>query len=586
MVIKIPSKHIYQKENAKVIDNQIGKIGLTPKTPSLINDTQNVYNESIEDGFVQQQRQSNTIYDGSRFGGSWDWAISWVQITPTYIIKTFTIPKKYANTSILRILTGLESNDQTHIKCSFMGTRTKGYANAQGFVTFQGVVPTGVSNSIVAVDIPNSNIGRVATTVDEGVRYSFTNDDLTLTDTVDNYDLATAYSQRKTATASITLYSSDNVASATVKENSNNYEISLTILCGLMKITLGSAAANNSSVDKGIVQIPFRGTYEAYTPLKVDVSFYGDTISLNLEDNSIVVGSNDSPLSLDSNELTQFTGREVNITLTNEVIRTSPVMPDVKIYKTYVNSGDLSNLDTIWYNGSVCTVTDINDGYVGVSVYPATTEVGNQLIAMKGKEAFNVYAYKSANNQKFLDRYYGIVKQWENGKETATIRCAIADYYTFEFNALIDIWLLDEQTNECRFTVVDEGDGISTLNVGDVLKPSGGELVVTVADPEQNEYEAIITHNQGLEQEEVGARVYPRAQVSAKREYGVPMTFHIGDIVIPYTFGANGQDKPLSLNKDGTAKEFEVHGKKIIYDGAIWQELYLQEHSTSSTPPY
>lgn len=55
------------------------------------------------------------------------------------------------------------------------------------------------------------------------------------------------------------------------------------------------------------------------------------------------------------------------------------------------------------------------------------------------------------------------------------------------------------------------------------------------------------------------------------------MCFRMYDIVEPYVFGANGQDKPLSKNKDGSPKQFQVLGVKPIYDGAVWQELTLQE---------
>ena len=55
------------------------------------------------------------------------------------------------------------------------------------------------------------------------------------------------------------------------------------------------------------------------------------------------------------------------------------------------------------------------------------------------------------------------------------------------------------------------------------------------------------------------------------------MCFRMYDIVEPYVFGANGQDKPLSKNKDGSPKQFQVLGAKPIYDGAVWQELTIQE---------
>ena len=39
----------------------------------------------------------------------------------------------------------------------------------------------------------------------------------------------------------------------------------------------------------------------------------------------------------------------------------------------------------------------------------------------------------------------------------------------------------------------------------------------------------------------------------------------------------DGKDTPMSLKENGSPKEFIVRGRKIFYDGAVWQELYLQE---------
>ncbi len=55
------------------------------------------------------------------------------------------------------------------------------------------------------------------------------------------------------------------------------------------------------------------------------------------------------------------------------------------------------------------------------------------------------------------------------------------------------------------------------------------------------------------------------------------LTIPINSTVVPMSFGADGIDRPISYKKDGNAKEFIVVGSKIIYDGAVWQELYLQE---------
>lgn len=57
---------------------------------------------------------------------------------------------------------------------------------------------------------------------------------------------------------------------------------------------------------------------------------------------------------------------------------------------------------------------------------------------------------------------------------------------------------------------------------------------------------------------------------------GVKSIFEVGDIVIPYRFGATG-DTPISKYPNGDAKEYKVVGVNIIDDGAIWQKLTLQE---------
>ena len=54
------------------------------------------------------------------------------------------------------------------------------------------------------------------------------------------------------------------------------------------------------------------------------------------------------------------------------------------------------------------------------------------------------------------------------------------------------------------------------------------------------------------------------------------MSFKLYDQVIPMVYTNDG-DVPMSLCKDGTPKVFQVLGSKIYYDGAVWQELSLQE---------
>lgn len=57
------------------------------------------------------------------------------------------------------------------------------------------------------------------------------------------------------------------------------------------------------------------------------------------------------------------------------------------------------------------------------------------------------------------------------------------------------------------------------------------------------------------------------------------MVFNIYDEVVP-TYNTPFGDAPLSLAKNGKPKSFKVLGSKAYFDGAVWQELTLQESGT------
>lgn len=104
-----------------------------------------------------------------------------------------------------------------------------------------------------------------------------------------------------------------------------------------------------------------------------------------------------------------------------------------------------------------------------------------------------------------------ILREYKNGKETATILCDISDYYEYAPTA------------------------------------------------------------QNLK----GNKVISIGNLSSSESF--PMTFKIQDQVVPMTFGVDGKDRPMSTKKDGTPKTFVVVGVEMIYDGAVWQKLSLQE---------
>lgn len=114
----------------------------------------------------------------------------------------------------------------------------------------------------------------------------------------------------------------------------------------------------------------------------------------------------------------------------------------------------------------------------------------NNLMQGKYKEAFEENALKT-------------LEAYQNGKENATIRCSIGDYYD----------------------------------------TSGGRAISTQSEDK--------------------------------------MTFNLYDNVIPMVRNQYGVDSPISLSPDYKPKYFSVLGSKAFFDGAVWQELTLQESGVS-----
>ena len=157
----------------------------------------------------------------------------------------------------------------------------------------------------------------------------------------------------------------------------------------------------------------------------------------------------------------------------------------------------------------------------------------------------------------------------------------VGDYESYETNS-IEITI---NGNTTTLKLVDD-----TKKVGNGGKPfslSGNELLQdnantngmltteVLANNILNEYRngketAVIRCSIGNYYDEEGNKVI------SIDEDSLPMTFSIGDIVIPMIYSVGGVDKPMSLY-NGVAKTFCVVGRKPYYNGAVWQELTLQE---------
>lgn len=143
---------------------------------------------------------------------------------------------------------------------------------------------------------------------------------------------------------------------------------------------------------------------------------------------------------------------------------------------------------------------------------PETNKTSKKVHSVDGNELMQTANYYSEDNgvtkQNAIDRAFTDTQtDYAKGKETATIRCDISDYY--EYNATADNFKGD------KVIAIDNSTG--------------------------------------------------------------KMSFKMYEQVIPMVYGADGKDHPMSFYQDGSPKVFQVLGSNIFYDGAVWQELSLQE---------
>lgn len=179
-----------------------------------------------------------------------------------------------------------------------------------------------------------------------------------------------------------------------------------------------------------------------------------------------------------------------------------------------------------------------------------------------------------------------VIKSYKNGKETATIRCSISDYFSEKYERSEHIDSADK-----RFKVIQEPPNdrydappnygifetkyiIINIVSFDGKSISGDEQIVV---EQISETKLKIYFNQaGANIDYVDLRLEVQDAILINNSAG-RMSFKLYDQVIPMVYGANGKDRPMATYQNGSPKVFQVLGSKIFYDGAVWQELYLQE---------
>lgn len=560
MALIISSKNIFDIDNPKVISNQIDKIESSVVDVVLDNKyNEAVSNNDIYEGFKKEGdpipdkdvKLLNTLGKVIYFIGAYIYADN-----QYYISKTINIPIQYDIAHIVdSILLGLNKDGETNIKYSCSGEVNIGTTNAAIVVS---VITNGMaleswsSGALPPSEFYPTEKTSAAFNIPTDDNVSYTNNDAI--DTV--------------VTAEIDIPTKDNLGTVTASkvtiDGQDYLQLDLqNILCGI-RITKLAARGNafplpsNSNSYMGSFQ---GGVYTEYIPKRVSISVYGNTIGIDLKDNTVTIGNGKQTYSFTGNELLQ-TGSDIETDIGLTKYNTDNVFSyDIIAYKGIkVKVGD-----KIRYSNQDLQVATVNEDKITFT----NTEFGNDLevdstiVAEYFADAIDI-------------RYNKVIDEWRNGKEVATIRCGITDYYDENDNLVVSPY---GKKSNVRISLGDdlfskddyidyEISTTSGLNVGDILEYKGERTTYSY----DGDYYYVRVLKNGAFAQKAGQGYF-----TAQKVEELPMTINIGDTVIPYVFGANGKDKPMSLYSNGNPKKFNVVGKRLISDGGVWQTLTLQE---------
>lgn len=559
-VIKIPAKYIYSIDNQKVLDNAVDKIEAQVTVPQIISDTQNVYNEKITAGFYAGSEQSDLQQDTSYnlAQKKVDNVTAYVQLTPTYLTKTISVPKQGRNLYVSTLLTGTNQYGSSNIGYSLYGITKKGTATA-------------IADYANAQNPYIRDIQTQATDTTEGI-FSILDDDLTVTKTSRQTQSGGGF---HSATATITLNNQENILTATATEYTDHFVITLTFLAGIENIAIGGWALWSNDQSSSTRVVNMSGEYLQYIPQRINISLSGTVLVLDIQTNNITIGDGDNVFSLSGNELIQTNLSNATIEI-DEISRVTAI--GQTLYKLVVKNGKVGLMDDIFYQGDFVRVYEVNaDGTYGVSAVDFTSNSTNKIIQMDGQGEFEVHVGTNNRDINFYNNTYDIIDEWGEGKELATVKCSMADYYTVNSSDTPEIsinGIFDNPFVVKIYNISNTGglycNVLSTsqpLKSGFVYGTDNKIYNMTVV----NQSRVVLGgyHTNYSIGDEIKLNTTP---LKAK------MVFDIDEVVLPYIYNGNA-DKYMSEYMDSSPKLFDVIGNRISSNGVVFQTLSLRQNN-------
>ena len=589
MAIIISSKNIYEINNQKVVDNEIDNIEVNAKGINQgIKYNTEVYNESIfsflSDSYESQYQAKSSRENLSKLETS----IAYIKIDETrFAEKEILIPVKSGNSRITNLRLGTSDgkpNIKSVVYCRYeTGTARWGGTLIYNLVGWSAgnIQPEQVEIQIkkfgdrrddyVEYDIIGSPIDgqQISIPQDKKVSYEYNPNNLAGTTKVEFYPKIFG----KTNLANI------NSAEKITKNGVEYYKISVGIASGYRVAKLGgkdSYTVSGTMIDQRTWEriTSMDGTYEYYFPQSIEITINGDVLTIDIQDETVKVGNGQHVYSFDGNELMQTSNQYMKKYMVGvgDFVRNNG--EGFSVYSIVGSTPPLQDGDVLIYNGESAECISSEPPLISVKNGGEWASMSNVLVYFT--------CYKAENQ---IEIYYNnIIKDWDNGKEVAVIKCGIVDYFRIaQSTHYIDVSVKKNLgLHKCSITgssdrafssienfvsasirINGQDYEIHNLTLANENTTLTGEIDLYFSDFDLGEY--VVMYN------------YKSLAISPQNN-SYPTTIHIGDIVIPYIKSPDGNDKPMSYYADkATPKEFLVIGKGIMADGEIMQELTLQE---------
>lgn len=523
MPIKIPSKNIYNINYSKVKNNYIDN--LTIGYSEFVKEPQ--YNQTVFNGsyeienktlFIDSEEQnSSDIQSKNAAGYFFDMGVAQIKVMKRYATIKSIIPISGNNSYISTLITGKTSEGTPNINYTLIGQEIKGTCTSYVLREGKTVNPQISYGPLLTDQTEISSTKELdMPSVGSEITHAFNEDGFNANTKLTITD---NYSDLVTATASKV-----NI------DGKEYFEITIKYLVDMIIAKLSGMANVNIEVD---AKIETSGEFTQYVSDEITINFKGDIISLKQNKISYTIGSKNgrNPIKIEGNELMQQGSSlvsEYTKTLNNYLNgkETAIIKCDIDNYYDY-NSGE-AILST--KNTNLIPKININKNLYGIAI----TSIGNEV---------------------YLSGYF-------------TSNYSIPIYEIELPKGTYNIYNNNRYLNFNMFVSYQDG----ALEV----KPNEDKLL------ELQNNTKIIIGVVGKQNYEINGYFKPMVAYGARKApYSVPKTtkivFDQYDIVIPMVKGQGNSDIPLSTNKDGSPKQFEVLGVHISSKGKVYQELYIQE---------